>query len=533
LSTAKPRFNMHTDDRTRGPLDIVIIDDDADHAELVTQVLQRSSAAICPDGIRISVYRDPIDALSATPVGSCITLCDYCLSGSCALDWMSDFIRSDCGPVILMTSSGSENIAASAFRQGAADYIIKSDFFAQPELLIRSIRESLRRHRLERRNLELSRALKLLNTELQVKNETLAHITETAHRFVDDVAHEFRTPLAVIQEFASIISDGIGGTVTPRQSEFLVHIGNATRDLAGLVDDFLDTSRLRAQTLRVDRAEHDIAGLFDLVRPALTLRASSKGIRLTENIEGNLRPVFIDLEKAGRVVTNLAINAIKFSPPGSEIVLSARASGPDDIEVAITDFGPGISPADIEAIFNRFVQTDRARRPGVKGFGLGLSIAGELVHLNLGQLNVRSELGRTTTFSFTVPVSDRAALMERHLARISSENRGGHVTMLRANLVDASQSLEDARGELVSLCKSWDLVLPEPESNSLLLVGPTADPDLWVARLQSELASAADALELSRKPLRLSVVKCWVPPAAPPPVRIGGTPSPREVARAA
>jgi signal transduction histidine kinase len=513
---------MSVQDGIREPLSVVIIDDDRDHIELLTQFLESARRQHWPAGLKLLVFTDPADALANLPPGESIILCDYSLGGSCALDWMADFVRAGCGPVILLTSSGSEHIATQAFRQGVADYLVKSVVFDQPDVLVRSIKEALRRHRLERRNHDLSRQLKVLNAELVEKNKTLADLTDTAHRFVDDVAHEFRTPLAVIREFTSIINDKIGGEITAKQSEYLKHIDEASRDLATLVDDFLDTSRLRARTLRVDRAAHTVAQLFESVRSPLVLRAASKGISLRESIEPDLPRIFTDLEKTKRVLTNLVINAVKFSPAGSEILLSARRADQHSVEISVHDQGCGMSASDLSTIFRRFEQKDQARRAGVKGFGLGLSIANELTLLNLGRMRVNSEIGKGSQFAFTLPVDNRTSIVQRYFEHICTDAGARYVTLLKAVPVDRTMSIDDARAELVGVCYPWDLVLPNLAEGSLCIFGTTGEPDSWIDGLERGLIEGSarrpghepGASAHDRCPLRLTLVGCWEPERA-------------------
>ncbi len=226
-------------------LSIIIVDDNVDHLNLMSATLD---LAFSSDSVELSIlkYDNPANALAElADIPNQVILIDYQFAGSTGLDWLSDFIKADVGPVILVTSSGDETVAAKAFRHGAADYIVKSNAFKNPEVLHRSIKEALRKSGLEQINHDLSNRLKLANRELNSKNRKLTELTDTAHRFVEDVAHEFRTPLTVIKEFASIIADGLGGEVTEKQAQYLNHITGSASDLAGLIDDFLNSSRLR------------------------------------------------------------------------------------------------------------------------------------------------------------------------------------------------------------------------------------------------------------------------------------------------
>lgn len=337
---------------------------------------------------------------------------------------------------------------------------------------------------------EAQAALEDANRALEKKNEKLTELTETAHRFVDNVAHDFRTPLTVVKEFSSIIADGLGGPVTSTQAEYLEFITTATRDLAQMVDDFLDSSKLRAHVLRVDRRPIQVHEIFDGARPMLQARAASKKIQLVENMPTDLVPVFADMEKVERVIANLTINAIKFSSTSSEIKLWATETDTGDVRIGITDHGPGLAPDDLAVIFERFKQVGDVQRASTKGFGLGLNIAKELIWLNLGTVHVESKWGCGSTFSFTLPPCDRSAILNCYFHRLAElDEPPENITVFRIHATEPGADLEEVRLFFASMCYSMDLVLPEPDNESVIVIGSTNEPEKWIKRLQAERES--------------------------------------------
>ena len=332
---------------------------------------------------------------------------------------------------------------------------------------------------------EAQAALEIANKELQNKNKKLTELTETAHRFVDNVAHDFRTPLTVIKEFSSIIADGLGGPVTDQQIEYLEFITTATRDLAQMVDDFLDSSKLKAGVLRIDRRPIQVSQIFDAVRPMLNRRAVSKKIRLLEEIEPDLKLVFVDSEKVGRVIVNLTVNAIKFSREGSDINLWAKAGDNGDVQIGITDYGPGLSPEDLAVIFERFKQVGDVQRSSTKGFGLGLNIAKELIWLNLGTVSVQSKIGRGSTFMFTLPPCDQSAILAHYFDRLAElDEPPVNMAVLRITPTDRAADPEEIGRFVSGVCYPMDLVLKSSGDQSIITIGSTNEPDLWVERLK-------------------------------------------------
>ncbi len=300
----------------------VIIDDNEVHLDLMRRSVERALEDMCE--VAVSTYTDPADALAHLPAeGRVVILCDHLLPGATGLDWLPDLVRANIGPVIMVTSAEDPRLTASAFREGAADFIDKSSIFGDEESLRRVIMESLRRFRLDQTHQQLTRDLKLSNRALERQNKALSDMTDMAHRFVDDVAHEFRTPLAVIKEFASILRDGISGDVNEEQTRYLSFIIDASRDLAHLIDDFLDSSRLHARTLRVERRAARVDELVESAQLMLEDRAAAKKIRLRLDLSPDLPEVLADADKVRRMLVNLVVNAVKFSDPESEIVVRA------------------------------------------------------------------------------------------------------------------------------------------------------------------------------------------------------------------
>lgn len=354
------------------------------------------------------------------------------------------------------------------------------------------------------------------------QNTELNAMAERAHRVVDDVSHEFRTPLAVIKEFASIISDGLAGPVSEQQGQYLKIMSGAVVDLNHMVEDLLDSSKLRAGRLRVERRPYSVETIFENGRAALARKASSRSIVIEEHVEEGLSRVFADEEKVRRVISNLMTNAIKFSPEGSTIVLSATSSElPGEVRIGVTDRGPGLSEEDIDSLFGRFQQVSTARSVAAKGFGLGLSIAQELTWLNLGKISVESQKGKGATFSFTLPCDDPAIVLDHYFSAMAVSNRAAdELVLLRVTAEDCDDPAEPA-SFLASITYPTDLVLPDTTNNpgqgavgrSWWILGRTESAMSWVARIDRARWSQikGDGLDLS--PLRIDVRNTWWYPA--------------------
>jgi PAS domain S-box-containing protein len=328
-----------------------------------------------------------------------------------------------------------------------------------------------------------------VHQQLAGQNRGLAALTEQAHRFVDDVSHEFRTPLAVIKEFGSIIADGLGGEVTAEQQQYLGMIDNAVLDLNQMVEDFADASKLRVGRLHVDRRAHTLDAIFERVRPDLQKKAASRAITLVERIEPDLPRVFADEEKVRRVIMSLATNAVKFAPQHSQLELWARQSRDGGVEVGVTDHGPGLTPADLNQALERFRQPPNSDAASVKGFGLGLNIARLFVWLNLGKMNVTSVVGQGSTFAFTLPADDPQMSLVRFFASLAEFDEGQlDVAVLAVTTTEPAASLEALRVFLAATTRPNDLVLAmrSTSGDGFVLLGPTQSAVGWMSRLLQE-----------------------------------------------
>jgi signal transduction histidine kinase len=363
-------------------------------------------------------------------------------------------------PIVVLTGLDDAHLALELLKQGAQDYLLKHE--VEPKLLVRSLRYAMERHRatlLQSQNEQLEQARALLES----KNERLAKLYRTAQQFVDNVSHEFRTPLTVIKEYVSLIREGIVGPVSSEQGKMLHVVEDRADDLNTMVDDMLDVSKLEAGLLGVYRQECNIAQILGHARPALERKAVVKGVELEWDIKPRLPTVFCDPEKAGRVLINLSINAIKFcGQPGHVRISCGLDPHSSGVIVGVTDNGPGISAENQRALFRRFKQLGQSVRSSTKGFGLGLSIAKELAEANLGEIYVNSELGCGSTFSFTLPPADPRDVMRRYLRRIMHAAEPlRNISLVEAEIAELTDgALIDDAGELLSCMLRYnDLLL--------------------------------------------------------------------------
>jgi signal transduction histidine kinase len=193
------------------------------------------------------------------------------------------------------------------------------------------------------------------------------------------------------------------GAVNEKQTEYLHDILESGRHLLSLINDILDLSKIEAGRMELELSEFDLP---QAIQNALTLvreRALRRGIGLDHAIDDRVAAIRADERKVKQVLLNLLSNAIKFTPEGGRIeVRAAPADGL--VEVSVTDTGIGIAPEDLETVFEEFRQVGTADKKA-EGTGLGLALARKFIELHGGRIWVKSEPGRGSTFTFTLPVN--------------------------------------------------------------------------------------------------------------------------------
>jgi PAS domain S-box-containing protein len=348
--------------------------------------------------------------------------------------------------------------------------------------------------------------------ELERTNAKYAELCKTAQRFVEDVSHEFRTPLTVVKGYAEAMADGLAGPITGEQKEFLGYVMDRTRDLAQMVDDLLDSSKLRAGNMRVDRKRHRVEEIVFHARSIITAKVAANQIDVIEDLAPDLPEIYADVEKSARVLVNFAVNAIKFSPAGGRITIWARSTEDGGAEIGVTDQGPGISLENQNLLFERFRQVGESHNAANKGFGLGLSIAHDLVALNLGQIRVVSSPGQGSTFSFTLPPNNPHVVLRRYMDYLHLLPKCvGTIGLLSVECRARDGIGECIRDFLSVSLQPTDLVLDGPRKNSFRLVGLTNNLGGWVERMKkaaSKFSLRRDAA-IALDPIQIDVLGAW------------------------
>ncbi|MCM8793984.1 MAG: GAF domain-containing sensor histidine kinase, partial [Candidatus Omnitrophica bacterium] len=257
---------------------------------------------------------------------------------------------------------------------------------------------------------ELEIRVKERTKELARANEELKRLNQIKSEFVASVAHELRTPLTSIKGYASILATGKLGEMSTEQRERLERIDRHSSELAKLINDLLDISRIESGKIGMDIKEIPLRELLKNILELINPQAEEKNIEVHWEIRDNLDTIFADYDHLRRVFINLLGNAIKFTPQRGKISISIYKED-GYIRTDISDTGIGIAPEDLSRIFTEFFRADNPINREKKGTGLGLSLCKKIIEAHKGKIWVNSALGKGSTFSFTIPEKPEISLV--------------------------------------------------------------------------------------------------------------------------
>ncbi|MEO5580691.1 MAG: HAMP domain-containing sensor histidine kinase [Gemmatimonadaceae bacterium] len=225
---------------------------------------------------------------------------------------------------------------------------------------------------------------------------------EAKSRFVSMVSHELRTPLGAIGGYAALLDEGIHGELSDEQRQFVARIRRNQQHLLRLADELLDLARIESGQFPLELDGFAVQLVVESVRQMIEPQIQARDLRFEVLAFDDTLSVLADRERVDQIALNLVANAVKFTPPGGTITISATAAG-KDVFLQVQDTGPGIQADKLEEVFKPFVQID-SRHGGISGgTGLGLAISRELARAMGGALSAESDQGKGSTFTLCLP----------------------------------------------------------------------------------------------------------------------------------
>ena len=323
----------------------------------------------------------------------------------------------------------------------------------------------------------------------------------SAHKseFLASMSHELRTPLNAVIGFSEVLLDGMFGELNAKQREYLNDIGDSGRHLLELLNEILDLSKIEAGRMELEPEPFSLVEALERGMAMVRDRAAQHSVELALEVEPGVDVIVADQLRIKQVILNLVTNAVKFTHGGGRVEVRAREFE-GRLEVTVRDTGIGIAPEDREKIFESF-QTGGRDAKAEEGTGLGLTLSRKIVELHGGRIWVESEVGRGSTFGFTLPLRPHEA-DDRHIAPPPTRERAPSseevptilviedeetsIDLLSLHLSGAGFAVEvarDGQAGLESVRKLrpagivLDIVLPEIDGWDVL-AALKADPEL-------------------------------------------------------
>jgi len=254
-------------------------------------------------------------------------------------------------------------------------------------------------------NARLFAEVKEKTAELAQANHELLEASRAKSSFIAAMSHELRTPLHIIMGNTNLIQDGFFGSVSDDQKESLRKVSRNAGVLLKMVNDLLTLSRLEARKMALDISEVEIGEIIANARAHVEQINRDNHLEVRWDIDDNIPPLSTDAIKIEEILQNLIGNAFKFTPKGSIEVRVRNLAGENCVQFSVSDTGIGIRAEHLDRIFNEFEQVKESDIGRFDGVGLGLSIVKKYLDLLKGDIQVESEPGKGTTFTFTVPAT--------------------------------------------------------------------------------------------------------------------------------
>jgi signal transduction histidine kinase len=372
---------------------ILVVDDEKEIREFLSKALTRIA------GFHVELAEDGEDALKKIEQDKLdLILTDLRMPKMDGLKLITEIAKTKPEILtILMTGHGTIDSALEAMKRGASDYLTKPINLDELVLRVQKVLEEKQRFV----------SMKEYITQLEKANQELKRVDEMKSEFVSVASHELRTPLTTIKNAVQLMLKGKTGEINETQVNFLAMAEKNINRLTNILNDLLDLSRIESGKVGMKFEDIELQGSIDFVLSSFRPHADGKQIHLEMEVPKDLPPAYGDREKVEQILTNLLGNAIKFTPEGGKVAVSAKLleGVKNTVAVSVRDNGVGIPEHQVEKVFEKFHQLESPLHHSASGTGLGLAIAKGLVEAHQGRIWVESEVGKGSTFTFTLPFS--------------------------------------------------------------------------------------------------------------------------------
>ncbi|HEV3232123.1 MAG TPA: ATP-binding protein, partial [Candidatus Dormibacteraeota bacterium] len=300
------------------------------------------------------------------------------------------------------------------------------------------------------------------NRELEDANTQIKEVSRLKSEFLANMSHELRTPLNSILGFSEILKDNLAGALSEEQrKECLESIHASGEHLLQLINDVLDMSKIEAGRMDLILEEFVVDAAFREVVTVVKSLAGRKSIELSIVVDPEDLTIYADKGKVKQILYNFLSNAIKFTPEAGSIFVDAKVrKEAGDVLVTVTDTGVGIPAEHLDKVWGEFYMVQGEHQKQQKGTGLGLALVRKLVELHGGMVDVHSEVGKGSTFSFSVPLQAGSVKEEREQQSkliLIVEDNPSNLELTRMILLGGGYRVESAIDGEEGLVKAKEL----------------------------------------------------------------------------
>lgn len=362
--------------------------------ELCREIRSKEALKDLPVIIYTVLY-DPKEMLTALEVGA-----DYFLTKSSAHELLLHFIEE----ALHIRSRRSIPIDLECFVRGEVRRI-EGDFNRVMTLFISTYENAVERNR----------AVEAADKKVRENNIQLQLLDKEKNRFLAMAAHDLRNPLGVIQGYAEFLEERLKDQISSECMDMVHTIQLSTQRILQMVNEFLDVSVIESGQLTLKTELVDLGELFEKNIQLNQILSDKKQIKISLDKQGEVPQVICDRDKIEQVLTNYVTNAIKYSDPGTEVVIHLGIND-QNVEFSVEDHGQGLSEEDLSKLFKRFSKTTAKTTAGEQSVGLGLSIVKKMVEAHDGKVWVESERGKGSRFYASFPMKSDSSLQKDQAA---------------------------------------------------------------------------------------------------------------------
>ena len=306
---------------------------------------------------------------------------------------------------------------------------------------------------------------KRLEVLVRERTAELENASKAKTMFLANMSHEIRTPMNAIIGMTNIGKSA----AAENKDDCFTKIEDAGKHLLGVINDVLDMSKIEADKFELSPEEFEFAKMIKRVENIISSKVEEKNQKLSINIDDNIPQVLVgDDQRLAQVITNLLGNAVKFTPKEGSINLDARIEEKTDrlytIRISISDTGIGISPEHVSHLFNPFRQADASMARKFGGTGLGLAISKRIIQLMDGDVSVKSEIGKGSTFSFTIKMQCCRETKKTNTLFISDLKKTDNVKIFNGKNILVAEDMEVNQEILQVLLKPTGLSIDFAEN---------------------------------------------------------------------